>query len=428
MTIINNIEIDHIQYKRNVIKEAILNNDPIDDKLHVILVISNPCLYARRYILIKEFMQRMELEETDVIIYVVELAYKKQKFIITDAKNPRHLQLRTEVPIWHKENMINLGVQRLLPAKWKAMAWIDSDVEFDSPSWAMDTLKILNGTKDVVQLYNHCVDMDQNESAMNILTSFGSQYVREQPYSKRIMNFWHPGYAWACTRKAYEKMEGLLEIPILGSADNIMALCFIQCGLKGINELSTEGYKTKVSEFQKRVKTLRLGYVPGVIRHYFHGSKKNRRYHDRWEILLKYDFCPIKHLTKDKHGILIPSKECPTEMLNEIMQYFAERNEDEFYQSVLPKKSVNYDEIPSEEEVENALLLDQQNKHSEPEYIDMWSMGNDPAQPIDDDDDEYIDNEDGDVDGDDDDGDDEDFDDITSPHIFANLLRRWLNP
>ena len=51
----------------------------------------------------------------------------------------------------------------------------------------------------------------------------------------------------------------------------------------------------------------------------------------------------------------------------------------------------------------------------------MWSMGNDPAQPIYDDDDEYVDN-------DDDDNDHEDFDDITSPHIFANLLRKWLKP
>jgi hypothetical protein len=422
MTIINNIEIDDIQYRRNIIKEAILNNDPIDNKLHVILVISNPCLYARRYILIKEFMQRMELEETNVIIYVVELAYKKQRFIITDAKNPRHLQLRTEVPIWHKENMINLGVRRLLPTSWKAMAWIDSDIEFDNPSWAMDTLKVLNGTKDVVQLFSHCVDMDQNESAMNILTSFGSQYVKERPYSTKIMNYWHPGYAWACTRKAYEKMGGLLETPILGSADNIMSLSFIQRGLKGIHGLSTDDYKEQVLEFQGRTKTLRLGYVPGVIRHYFHGSKKNRRYHDRWQILLKYDFAPSIHLTYDKQGLLIPTKECPQGMLDEIMQYFEERNEDEFYENPHTKKRQTYDDIPSTEDVVTSVFADEPEQKNEsiqadPNYIDMWSMGNDPAQPIydDEDDDEVLDML------------DDDLDDITSPHIFANFLRRWLS-
>ena len=38
MTVINNIEIDTIEYKPNHIKEAILNNDPIEAKLHVIIV------------------------------------------------------------------------------------------------------------------------------------------------------------------------------------------------------------------------------------------------------------------------------------------------------------------------------------------------------------------------------------------------------
>lgn len=44
MTIVNGIEIDHM-------KDAIVNNEPIEDKLNVIIVISNPCEYARRYIL-----------------------------------------------------------------------------------------------------------------------------------------------------------------------------------------------------------------------------------------------------------------------------------------------------------------------------------------------------------------------------------------
>jgi len=55
--------------------------------------------------------------------------------------------------LWHKENMINLGVQKLLPPTWKAFAWIDADIEFDSPSWAIDTLKVLNGSCDNAILF-----------------------------------------------------------------------------------------------------------------------------------------------------------------------------------------------------------------------------------------------------------------------------------
>lgn len=60
MTIINTIEIDNINYEKNTIKDAIINNDPIENKLNVIIVISNPCLYASRYILAKEFIKRFE--------------------------------------------------------------------------------------------------------------------------------------------------------------------------------------------------------------------------------------------------------------------------------------------------------------------------------------------------------------------------------
>jgi len=206
MTIINTIEIDNIQYEKNIIKEAIENNDPIEDKLHVIIVISNPCLYAKRYILAKEFIKRIETEEKDVILYIVELAYGKQRFIITDKNNKRHLQLRVESPMWHKENMINVGVRKLLPKNWKAFAWIDADIEFENNTWAMDTLKILNGCKDIVQIFSHCIDMDKNKYTMKIFSSFGYQFTKQRQYTSNGPDFWHPGFAWACTRKAFEKM------------------------------------------------------------------------------------------------------------------------------------------------------------------------------------------------------------------------------
>jgi hypothetical protein len=169
MTVINDIEIDNITYDTNTIKQAIINTEPIESKLHVIIVISNPNLYAIRYILAREFIKRMEMEETDIILYIVELAYGKQQFLVTEAKNKRHLQIRTQTaPIWHKENMINIGVKKLLPKSWKAFAWIDADIEFESSSWALDTLKIMNGSKDVVQLFSHCVDMNREECNLNI--------------------------------------------------------------------------------------------------------------------------------------------------------------------------------------------------------------------------------------------------------------------
>ena len=43
-------------------KYFLLNNEPIEEKLHVIAVVSNPCNYKIRYKLANEFMARMEKE------------------------------------------------------------------------------------------------------------------------------------------------------------------------------------------------------------------------------------------------------------------------------------------------------------------------------------------------------------------------------
>jgi hypothetical protein len=332
MTVINGIEIDNIVVYKNNIKETILNNDPIEDKLHVIIVISNPCLYARRYILAREFIKRIE-NDNNVILYVVELVYKDQKYILTNKNNKNHLQLKTDIPIWHKENMINLGVKYLLPKTWKAFAWIDADIEFDSPTWAQDTLKLLNGSYDIVQVWSHAIDMDHKLLGMTVFNSAGYQYTKNNNNYNlcKGVNYWHPGFAWAITRKAYEKIGGLFEVGILGSGDNIMMLSIINNGLKAINDNSTDNYKKAVIDFQKKISTLRFGYVPGVIRHFFHGSKKNRKYTERWMILLDHNFDPNIHLVKDKVGVLIPSKECPTKLLEDILNYFKERNEDEYF-------------------------------------------------------------------------------------------------
>ena len=325
MTVISGVEIGYTKHRPNEIKDAIMNNDPIEDVLHVICVISNPCLFSRRYILLNEFVMRMRHEAT-VSVYVVELCYGDQEHVVTKKGNPKHLQLRTDDVLWHKENMINLGV-KLLPKNYKAFAWIDADVEFENADWAMDTLKILNGSKDVVQLFSHCVDMDRAENQMNIYNSAGYQFCKNGRTVNKGLEYSHPGYAWAITRRAYEKLGGLFEVGILGSGDHVMRHCILQIGLDAINEASPPEYKAAVVAYQKRARGLRLGYVPGMIRHYFHGTKENRKYNDRWRVLLKYEFVPAM-VARGENGILRFSG-APEGLKEEVLQYFWDRKEDD---------------------------------------------------------------------------------------------------
>jgi hypothetical protein len=343
MSVLNSLEFDFLDVKRDDIRTAIQSNSPIDTHLHVIVVMSNPCQYARRCILTREFQKRIEFEE-NVKLYIVEMAYGDQQFFVTDPNNPRHLQLRTAVPLWHKENMVNIGIKKLLPKTWKAVAWIDADVEFDSASWALDTLKVLNGYKDIVQLFSHVVDMDKQKNAMSIFPSFGYQLCQGRPYYEHHValqksngiNMWHPGFAWACTRRAYEKLGGLYDQGILGSGDLIMAYSIMGFGDKSLHADTTDGFKESATQFHAKAKTLRLGYVPGVIRHHFHGSKQNRKYVERWQILVENKYDPATYITKNADGITVPTAACPKKLLDEIFTYFAERNEDEGYKNQPP--------------------------------------------------------------------------------------------
>ena len=37
------------------------------------------------------------------------------------------------------------------------------------------------------------------------------------------------------------------------------------------------------------------------------------------------------HVTHNKDGLLIPTAECPKKLLDDIFNYFSERNEDEYF-------------------------------------------------------------------------------------------------
>jgi len=132
---------------------------------------------------------------------------------------------------------------------------------------------------------------------MNVFNSAGFQYVKRVPYGTG-KHQWHPGFAWACTRAAYERMGGLYDYGILGSGDNIMLMSLLGHGLSAIHAESTTGYKVSVLAFQIRVQDLRFAYVPGVIRHYYHGTKENRRYVERWKILVDHAYDPLKYVRK----------------------------------------------------------------------------------------------------------------------------------
>jgi hypothetical protein len=298
--------------------------------LYVILPYFNYCFYERRKELFIEFVKRIQHQEN--VRYVVVEAYE------TD-ENPQlsredlpgvflHLQVETKNRIWLKENLINIGVAHL-PRSWTAMAWVDADLTFLNPQWVAETLRTLQTTADVVQLFETCINLGPNGEAMKTDKGFG--YMRctsGKPYTKtHKYGFWHPGFAWACNRVAYEQMGGLIDWGILGSGDHHMALALI-----GLADISHPGnihpnYAKRLKAFEKRVAGLRLGYVSGVIHHHWHGRLADRRYRERWDILTQNKYDPETDIYKTS-GAVIQLTLTGLRLQPEIHEYFIGRQED----------------------------------------------------------------------------------------------------
>ncbi len=332
---------------------------PIDTSpLHVVTCISNPVRYRSRYHLYRRFAKHVA--DSGGKLWTVEVAFGERPFEVTSPDNPQDIQLRVNhepwhSELWHKENMLNVAVSRL-PQDWKYVAWVDADVQFQRPDWVHETVHQLQHYH-FVQMFSTAIDMGPHPSLEPMQTHMGFAYCHHHqhlpkfgipkltvnapktclPYyplshDKRI--FWHPGFAWASRRDAWQHVGGLLDTSILGAADHHMALALVGRAQEAMPPDVTAGYRKSVMDWQLRCdKHIRrnIGYVPGMITHGWHGKKVNRRYWDRWRILTSNQFDPYVDLKRDWQGLLLlidHGEERSLALRDQIRAYFRQREED----------------------------------------------------------------------------------------------------
>lgn len=320
----NNIQIEKEEYEKKLYEDhSMIHKITSKAILYVISVVSNPARFNTRYKLFNEFCQRMKSEK-NVVLITIELQQNSRPFV-TDAT----IKLITEHELWYKENLINIAATHL-PWDWEYMAWIDADIEFNNKNWVRETIEQLQTYK-IVQLFSHAIDMGIKKETLHVHLGFAYQYVNGEVWKEaKYGNFWHPGYAWAITRKAFNDIGGLMEFPILGSADNHMSLSFIGMVDKSLNSKLHENYKLLANIFQERCERhikKNIGFVHGTILHYFHGNKVDRKYQDRWKILINNKYDPLRDIKKDSDGLII-LEDNKIQFRDDIIMYFRQRNED----------------------------------------------------------------------------------------------------
>lgn len=339
----------------------------LPETLHIIVPLSNYVPWATRYELFFRCMKHLE-SLPNVAVYVVEVALGQRPFVCTQANNPRHLQLRTHMMLWHKESMVNAGIRRLLPPNWKYVAWCDADLQFLNTNVAADTIHALQHWN-VVQMFRSVCNLGpEGEILLPTYESFGYKFVEsggiyapkltprsaaqcaEKPEGNpeygppssssathyvAAKDYWHPGFAWACTRRAYEEgmRDGLIDFAILGSGDDHMAKALVGVVSESYHGSASEGYKKACDLWQERALSVinrNLGYVKGTIVHGYHGRFADRKYVERWSVLTQTGFDPYVDLHRcGVSGLSMLADEKRHHRLRDLIrQYFLQRNED----------------------------------------------------------------------------------------------------
>lgn len=302
-----------------------------DNTLHVIGVITNPMRYHSRLRLFREWYKAMEATP-NVKVYVVEAAFGDRQHEVTEAGNPCHLQLRIYQEIWHKENLINLAVKRLLPHNWKYMCWSDCDVFQAHDSWALESIHQMQHYS-VIQPWSDCIDLGFHGNILHHFQSFCYIHrlgVPKQCHPSQPYKYAHSGFMWACRRDFWEAVGGLLDWSILGSADHHCAFGLIGEIKNSIHDRMGENFKRLAKEWEHRAYRFtkgHLGFVKGRIEHRFHGKKASRKYRERWALLIENSFDPVNDLTYDPQGVITLTGK--PKLLQSCREYMVGRNEDE---------------------------------------------------------------------------------------------------
>jgi hypothetical protein len=285
--------------------------------MNVIIPFFNYCRYPNKVQIANETINQIKDEFGLRRLIIIELVYGLHKFQLTPVVGTYLIKVRTQKPLFHKENLINLAIERLtkIDPNWEYVAWIDCDLEMESLRYLEDAVDFLSmsGPR-VCQLFSKAFEEQDNCRS------------HTDSFAKNVLG--HPGYAWSCNRLAYNAMGGLFDKFIVGSGDHVMTLCFAQ-DLEKLDRY-LNGFKLSIKmqsliyDFYYKCKDFKMGYVNNCISHKYHGNKMNRRYFSRLRIIEGLD---PDLIIKEENGVY--KLNALESVQQQVINYFVARKEDE---------------------------------------------------------------------------------------------------
>jgi hypothetical protein len=323
--------------------ETLLNLHPADtyvrcDDLWCITSYFNPAHYRTRRANYEVFADH--LRRSAISLLTVECAFGADTFELPSA--PDVLQVRSPRILWQKERLLNLALVHL-PPHVKKVAWLDCDILFTNPEWAVQTSRLLEEYM-VVQPFQLRVLLLRNDGMVNDQDPPWESFA--YLWSKDVTHIYSgrhgtTGFAWAARRNLLEK-HGLYDTFLSGIGDHLIAhaICgdwqgdCVRKAMRGpVTRLANANSRSSLTWrlgrrltpawlkrwlfdlplFGRKNNALRrhfvrwaqafyrdvqgrLGYTPGEILHLWHGASEDRGYDQAHLDLNKLGFDPTTDL------------------------------------------------------------------------------------------------------------------------------------
>jgi hypothetical protein len=303
--------------------------------LHVVTVRFDPVRWQQPHRHFVDWTQH--ILDSGAQLTVVEIAYGKSEFRC-DLPHVNHLGLRADSWAWSKECGLNEGIKRLPQAEF--IAWGDADVFHRQPDWARETVEYLQHYH-VMQTWSTALDLGPQDQLLAVYQGFCAQYMKGAPlvpigpkpwkHNGGAYDYPHSGYFWACKRELLDRAGGLFEFGGMGSGDHHMALGFVGRADVSLPGGIDDSYSRQELRWGARAKAFvngRIGALPGMIEHRWHGSKDKRGYLSRWDMFIRHGFDPDTDLKRNSFGVLEFAGNKP-ELEREWDIYLRSRREDD---------------------------------------------------------------------------------------------------
>lgn len=341
------------------------------DELWVVTTYYNPAHFRTKRVNYERFAA--PIRAAGIPLVIVECAFGEEPFELEGG--PEIIQVCGRDVMWMKERLINLAIARL-PSHVTKVAWLDADILFENPAWAVRTAELLDRYP-LVQPHDRVGRMARGRLSFSGRTrrSFACQLQRRSE-SARLGGAAHgqPGIAWAARREIIAQ-HGLYDAAIIDGGDELFAHAAggglnVPCvrGITGayqrrrprpltiaLNRLlripwprrfakwwlartetpptaaADERFFAHFLEWARRLSADvqgKIGCVPGTALHLWHGDPVNRQYASRNAILRRNAFDPASDILLNDDEIWEWASDKPA-LHRDLREYFSARREDE---------------------------------------------------------------------------------------------------